>query len=155
MRWLHEVDRLFPYGHPAPDLRSPAPTMEYQLFGTDPSGRPYTHAGVNGSAPTMTRVELLGHRAKALRRHPLSMEVDRNRALAWRVILGDDEHRGIQDDIITVAIGVEPPDRVRHVAHTMGAAWLETVLSWPQRFVLPFETGEDNDAELTFAEQPG
>ncbi|HEY9522568.1 MAG TPA: ATP-binding protein, partial [Thermopolyspora sp.] len=155
VRWLHEVDRLFPYGHPAPDLRSPAPTMEYQLFGTDPSGRPYTHAGVNGSAPTMTRVELLGHRAKALRRHPLSMEVDRNRALAWRVILGDDEHRGIQDDIITVAIGVEPPDRVRHVAHTMGAAWLETVLSWPQRFVLPFETGEDNDAELTFAEQPG
>ncbi|WP_246075699.1 ATP-binding protein, partial [Nonomuraea terrae] len=23
VRWLHEVDRLFPYGHPAPNLRSP------------------------------------------------------------------------------------------------------------------------------------
>ncbi len=157
VRWLHEVDRLFPYGHPAPDLRSPAPTMDYPLFGTDQAGRPYAHAGVNGSASGegAARVELLGHRAKALRRHPLSMEVDRNRALAWRVILGDDEHEGIQDDINTVAIGVEPADRIRHVAHTMGAAWLEPVLSWPRRFVLPFDTEDGRNAELTFADQPG
>ena len=107
------------------------------------------------SGERAARVELLGHRAKALRRHPLSMEVDRNRALAWRVILGDDEHEGIQDDINTVAIGVEPADRIRHVAHTMGAAWLEPVLSWPRRFVLPFDTEDGRNAELTFADQPG
>ncbi|WP_061295145.1 ATP-binding protein [Herbidospora cretacea] len=151
IRWLHEVDRLFPYGHPAPNLRSPAPSMEYALFGTDPSGRPYLHAGVNGGGVAVeTRTELLGHRAKALRHHPLSMEVDRNRALAWRVILGDDEHEGIQRDIAIVAVGVEPRERIRHVAHTMGAAWLETVLSWPRRFVLPFDG--DTPAELSFTD---
>ncbi|GLW96430.1 helicase HerA-like domain-containing protein [Microtetraspora sp. NBRC 16547] len=188
VRWLHEVERLFPFGHPAPDLRSPAPAMEYALFGIDPSGRPYPHQGVNGScgghadqdargpdgtgaAGTATacsaaagsvaassaaagsavvgaRTELLGHRAKALRHHPLSMEVDRNRALAWRVILGDDEHEGIQRDITTVAIAVEPRERLRYVAQTMGAGWLETVLSWPRRFVLPFDG--DAPAELSF-----
>ncbi|GAA1280249.1 hypothetical protein Psi02_72950 [Planotetraspora silvatica] len=155
VRWLHEVDRLFPFGHSAPDLRSAAPAMEYTLFGTDPVGRPYTHQGVNGSAAAGegavavgVRTELLGHRAKALRHHPLSMEVDRNRALAWRVILGDDEHEGIQRDVGTVAIGVEPKDRVKHVAQTMGAGWLETVLSWPRRFVLPFDG--DTPPELSF-----
>ncbi|GIH29053.1 hypothetical protein Aph01nite_73630 [Acrocarpospora phusangensis] len=152
VRWLHEVDRLFPFGHPAPNLRSPAPAMEYALFGTDASGRPYAHQGVNGGAEASGRVELLGHRAKALRHHPLSMEVDRNRALAWRVILGDDEHEGIQKDVSTVAIGVEPRERIRHVAQTMGAGWLETVLSWPRRFVLPFDG--DTPAELSFIEAP-
>jgi len=158
VRWLHEVERLFPYGRPAPDLRDPAPPMEYPLFGTDPAGRPYPHPGVNGSVQPEgkgegavavgARVELLGHRAKALRHHPLSMEVDRNRALAWRVILGDDEHEGIQRDITIVAIGVEPHERLRFVAQTMGASWLETVLSWPRRFVLPFDG--DAPTELSF-----
>jgi uncharacterized protein len=126
--------------------------MEYALFGTDASGRPYAHQGLNGGAETSGRIELLGHRAKALRHHPLSMEVDRNRALAWRVILGDDEHEGIQKDVSTVAIGVEPRERIRHVAQTMGAGWLETVLSWPRRFVLPFDG--DTPAELSFIEAP-
>ncbi|WP_245646927.1 ATP-binding protein [Microtetraspora niveoalba] len=178
VRWLHEVERLFPFGHPAPNLRSPAPVMEYALFGTDPSGRPYPHQGVNGAyggrdgdengadgavtggpvtagspprGAAGARTELLGHRAKALRHHPLSMEVDRNRALAWRVILGDDEHEGIQRDITTVAIGVEPRERLRYVAQTMGAGWLETVSSWPRRFVLPFDG--DTPAELSFTDQ--
>lgn len=172
VRWLHEVDRLFPFGHSAPNLRSPAPTMEYALFPAASAGRPY--AGVNGpgagdnAAPNgagnteagtgagmganAARQELLGHRAKALRHHPLSMEVDRNRALAWRVILGDDEHEGIQRDITTVAIGIEPRERVRHLAQTMAAGWLETVLSWPRRFVLPFDG--DTPAELSFTDHP-
>jgi DNA helicase HerA-like ATPase len=162
VRWLHEVDRLFPFGHPAPNLRSPAPAMEYPLFGTDPVGRPYPHQGLNGSSPATggeggvavnVRTELLGHRAKALRHHPLSMEVDRNRALAWRVILGDDEHEGIQRDVTTVAIGVEPRERVKYVAHTMAAGWLETVLSWPRRFVLPFDG--DTPVELSFPDSLG
>ncbi|MFG1709112.1 ATP-binding protein [Nonomuraea sp. M3C6] len=142
VRWLHEVDRLFPYGQPAPNLRSPAPPMEYALF-RQPNG--------NGSAD-LVHTELLGHRAKALRHHPLSMEVDHNRALAWRVILGDDENDAVQRDITTVAIGIESSARVRHVGQTMGAGWLEGVLSWPRRFVLPFDHG--GAPELAFVESP-
>ncbi|TDB99577.1 ATP-binding protein [Nonomuraea longispora] len=140
VRWLHEVDRLFPYGRPAPDLRTSAPPMEYALF-RQPNGN-----GVGDLAPT----ELLGHRAKALRHHPLSMEVARNRELAWRVILGDDENESVQRDVMTVAIGIDASARLRHVGQTMGAGWLEGVLSWPRRFVLPFDQG--GAPEITFAE---
>ncbi|WP_245690833.1 ATP-binding protein [Sinosporangium album] len=150
VRWLHEVDKIFPYGHPAPDLRSQAPDLEYPLFGTDASGRPYPRPGADAGGGE-SRVELLGHRARSLRRHPLSMEIERNRALAWRAILGDDEHEATTADIMTIAIGVEPEDRIRHVAQTMGAGWLETVLSWPRRFVLPFDAGE-RETEISFAE---
>ncbi|MGW3351410.1 ATP-binding protein [Nonomuraea rubra] len=143
VRWLHEVDRLFPYGQPAPNLRSPAPPMEYALF---------RQPGGSGTGPGSVEPELLGHRAKALRHHPLSMEVDHNRALAWRVILGDDEHEEVQRDIGTVAIGVESSARIRHVGQTMGAGWLEGVLSWPRRFVLPFEQG--GSPEIAFADPP-
>ncbi|MFD0888706.1 ATP-binding protein, partial [Streptosporangium algeriense] len=135
VRWLHEVDKLFPYGQPAPNPRGAAPAMEYALF----DGR---HNGT----------ELLGHRAKALRHHPLSMEVERNRALAWRVLLGDDEREGIERDILTVTIGIDPGERLRHVAQTMGAGWLESVLSWPRRFVLPFDAASTENAELAFSE---
>ncbi|RJL31022.1 DUF853 family protein [Bailinhaonella thermotolerans] len=170
VRWLHEVDRLFPYGHRPPDLRSPAPPMEYALFGADATpdranpaarssspGTPtlVTVPAARPSSPAVTlpQQELLGHRARALRHHPLSMEVERNRALAWGVLLGDDEHESFQRDVTTVSIGVDPQDRIRHVAQTMAAGWLETVLSWPRRFVLPFE---DTDAELTFfGDHPG
>jgi hypothetical protein len=100
--------------------------------------------------PNGEHSELLGHRAKALRHHPLSMEVDRNRALAWRVILGDDENEGVQRDITTVAIGIESSARIRHVGQTMGAGWLEGVLSWPRRFVLPFDHG--GAPEISFAD---
>ncbi|MFI7705797.1 ATP-binding protein [Nonomuraea sp. NPDC049480] len=141
VRWLHEVDRLFPYGRPAPNLRNPAPPMEYALF-RSPNG-------VNGNGDRV-HTELLGHRAKALRHHPLSMEVDRNRALAWRVILGDDENECVQRDITTVAIGIESSARIRHVGQTMGAGWLEGVLSWPRRFVLPFDHG--GAPEMSFAD---
>ncbi|WP_433499506.1 ATP-binding protein [Sphaerimonospora sp. CA-214678] len=161
IRWLHEVDRLFPFGRPAPDLRSPAPAMEYPLFGTEwartsgaaRSGGEPAADGRDGAVAVSVRTELLGHRAKALRHHPLSMEVDRNRALAWRVILGDDEHEGVQRDVTTVAIAVEPRDRIKYVAQTMAAGWLETVLSWPRRFVLPFD-GE-TPAELSFTGPDG
>ncbi|GAB2937678.1 ATP-binding protein [Nonomuraea fastidiosa] len=139
VRWLHEVERLFPYGHPAPNPRSPAPPMEYALFRQSP-----------GTTGDLGHTELLGHRAKALRHHPLSMEVEHNRELAWRVILGDDESESVQRDILTVAIGVEAAARIRHVGQTMGAGWLEGVLSWPRRFVLPFEQG--GAPEIAFAE---
>jgi DNA helicase HerA-like ATPase len=142
VRWLHEVDRLFPYGQPAPNLRSPAPPMEYALFRL-PDG---------AGSSDLVHTELLGHRAKALRHHPLSMEVDHNRALAWRVILGDDENEAVQRDVTTVAIGIESSARLRHVGQTMGAGWLEGVLSWPRRFVLPFDHG--GAPEIAFADSP-
>ncbi|MDA0634051.1 ATP-binding protein [Nonomuraea sp. MCN248] len=137
VRWLHEVDRLFPYGRPAPDLRTPAPPLEYAIFQQ------------NGDHPA-PQGELLGHRAKALRRHPLSMEMDHNRELAWRVILGDDELESVRRDVDAVALGVEPQARLRHVGQTMGAGWLEGVLAWPHRFVLPF--GHDDAPAISFAE---
>ncbi|MGI5268832.1 ATP-binding protein [Nonomuraea sp. CA-218870] len=137
VRWLHEVDRLFPYGRPAPDLRTPAPPLEYAIFQQNGD-----HPGPQG--------ELLGHRAKALRRHPLSMEMDHNRELAWRVILGDDELESVRRDVDAVALGVEPQARLRHVGQTMGAGWLEGVLAWPHRFVLPF--GHDGAPAISFAE---
>ncbi|WP_084964126.1 ATP-binding protein [Thermoactinospora rubra] len=133
VRWLHEVDRLFPYGRPAPDVRSPAPPQEYAL------------TTANGD-------ELLGHRARALRRHPLSMELPRNRELAWRAILGDDEGAAFLDDVTAVAIGTDAPDRIGHVGRLMGAAWLESVLSWPRRFVLPFD--HDGEPGIAFVEAP-
>ncbi|MGC5009143.1 ATP-binding protein [Streptosporangium sp. DT93] len=136
VRWLHEVDRLFPYGQPAPNPRGSAPVMEYALFSRA--------AGAS---------ELLGHRAKALRHHPLSMEVERNRELAWRAILGDDEREGVNRDVDTVTIGIDPAERLRHVAQTMGAGWLEGVLSWPHRFVLPFDADSPEPVELAFAER--
>ncbi|MEU4833328.1 ATP-binding protein [Streptosporangium sp. NPDC023615] len=139
VRWLHEVDRLFPHGQPAPNPRGSAPVMEYALFSRA--------SGAAGAS------ELLGHRAKALRHHPLSMEVERNRELAWRAILGDDEREGVDRDVDTVTIGVDPAERLRQVAQTMGAGWLESVLSWPHRFVLPFDAGSPEPAELAFAER--
>ncbi|WP_239128996.1 ATP-binding protein [Sinosporangium siamense] len=155
VRWLHEVDKLFPFGHPAPDLRSPAPTLDYPLFGTDAAGRPHPRRPVPGVATADDHVELLGHRARALRHHPLSMEIERNRVVAWRVILGDDEHEMVQEDIMTVALGVEPAGRTRHVAQTMGAGWVETVLSWPRRFVMPFDHEGERETEISFAERNG
>ncbi|WP_449063064.1 ATP-binding protein [Planomonospora algeriensis] len=135
IRWLHEVERLFPYGQAAPNPRGSAPAMEYPLFDRPAGGE-----------------ELLGHRARALRHHPLSMEADRNRTLAWRVLLGDDEHEGVERDVLTVTIGIDPAERLRYVAQTMGAGWLETVLSWPSRFVLPFDAESSDEVELAFTE---
>lgn len=134
LRWLHEVDRLFPYDRPVPDLRTPAPPQEYALLAADDA-------------------ELLGHRARALRRHPLSMEVERNREPAWRAILGDDQGEAWLADVDAVAIGVEAGARVRRVGQVMGAGWLAGVLAWPRRFVLPF--GGEGDPELPFAGQEG
>ncbi|MER6825697.1 ATP-binding protein [Streptosporangium sp. NPDC000563] len=135
VRWLHEVDRLFPHGQPAPNPRGSAPVMEYALFNRPAGG-----------------TELLGHRAKALRHHPLSMEVERNRELAWRVILGDDDRESVERDILTVTIGLDPAERLRHVSQAMGAGWLESVLSWPGRFVQPFDEDSPESAELVFTE---
>ncbi|WP_241682853.1 hypothetical protein [Actinomadura sp. J1-007] len=122
VRWLHELDRLFPYGAGAPDKHEPAPPLDYQLPGLKQPPEPR-----------------LGHRLRALRRHPLSMELDRNRPLALTALAGDDDHDAFYRDLAVVAIGIDEPDQLAHIADTMRVeSWLEPVLSWPDRFIAPF-----------------
>src|SRR5580692_10446983 len=61
VRWLHELERVCPHDAPAPD-----PPLDYAL-------------------PDLAdRADIkIGQRISGLRRHPLSMEVTRNRLIAW------------------------------------------------------------------------
>ena len=79
----------------------------------------------------------IGQRVSGLRRHPLSMELARNRLPAWTVLLGEDDQRGFIDDLAAVVIGVSHRGQLRQAAGEMGiAGWLEPVLSWPRRFIV-------------------
>ncbi|MEV5570994.1 ATP-binding protein [Spirillospora sp. NPDC052269] len=123
VRWLHELDRLFPYGAGAPDKHALAPPLDYRLPGLRdvPEAR-------------------LGHRLRDLRRHPLSMEVAANRPPALLALGGEDDHAAFYTDLSLVTIGMEEDEQIEHVASAMRVdAWLEPVLSWPDRFVAPFE----------------
>ncbi len=122
VRWLHEMDRLFPYGEPVPDKRAPAPPLDYDLPDLREPPEP-----------------LLGHRVRALRRHGLSMVLEANRTIARTAILGVDEHAEFDRDLPVVAIAVEVADRVGHVAEAMRvSSWLEPVLQWPDRLIAGF-----------------
>lgn len=119
VRWLHELDRLFPYGADAPDKHAAAPPLDYQLPGLKQPPEPK-----------------LGHRLRALRRHPLSMELERNRPLALTALYGDDEHAAYYRDLSVVAIGIDEDEQIEHVASAMRVGeWLEPVLSWAERFI--------------------
>jgi hypothetical protein len=81
---------------------------------------------------------LVGHRLRALRRHPLSMELAANRMAAWTALLGEDDQRGFTCDLATLGVGLRPGAQLGHAAALMRAApWLTDVLSWPGRFVAP------------------
>jgi uncharacterized protein len=120
LQWLHEVERVCPLGDGQPDPFAPAPPLDYPLDGL--ADRP----GLR-----------IGQRVSGLRRHPLSMELDRNRQPAWTVLLGEDEQRGFADDLAAVVIGVSHRGQLRQAAGEMGiVGWLEAVLSWPRRFIV-------------------
>jgi hypothetical protein len=119
VRWLHELEALFPYGRPLPDLWAPSPPCDYDL------------SNVPGEAAVP-----VGTRMFALRRHPLSTEVGQNRFIAWRVLFGDDDHAGYEDDLEALAPWLEPEHRVPHAADEMRVDWPYVVLSWPARFIL-------------------
>jgi hypothetical protein len=122
IRWLHEIDRLFPYEAGVPDKHSPAPPLDYSLPGLKQPPEPK-----------------LGHRLRALRRHPLSMELERNRPIALTALEGDDHHDGFYKDLSVVAIGLDADEQIAEAAGTMRAtSWLEPVLSWPDRLIAPF-----------------
>jgi DNA helicase HerA-like ATPase len=119
LRWLHEIEQACPYGAGPPDPFAPAPPLEFPIAGL--ADRP----GLR-----------IGQRVSGLRRHPLSMELARNRRPAWTALLGEDDQRGFTDDLAEVAIGVSRGGQLRKAAAEMGVAgWLEVVLSWPRRFI--------------------
>ncbi|HTW05831.1 MAG TPA: ATP-binding protein [Streptosporangiaceae bacterium] len=123
LQWLHEVERACPFGSAQPDPFAPAPPLDYLLAGL--ADRP----GLK-----------IGQRVSNLRRHPLSMELSRNRQPAWTVLLGEDEQRGFADDLAAVVIGVSHRGQLRQAAGEMGiVGWLEAVLSWPRRFIVGAE----------------
>ncbi|MBO0837619.1 MAG: ATP-binding protein, partial [Actinobacteria bacterium] len=73
------------------------------------------------------------------------MNVPGDRLIAWTALLGEDDQRSFIGDVAAVAIGVRHGDQLRQVAVEMGvASWLQTVLSWPRRFIV----GADEPAAL-------
>jgi hypothetical protein len=126
VRWLHELERVCPYDAPPPDPLAPAPPLDYAL--PDLADR----ADVK-----------IGQRISGLRRHPLSMEVIRNRLIAWSALLGEDDQSAFIEDLGAVAIGVSHRGQLGKAAGEMGVTgWLEPVLSWPRRFIV----GSDEQA---------
>ncbi len=128
LRWLHELERVCPFGAAKPDPFAPAPALDYPMNGL-------------ADGPGLR----IGQRVTGLRRHPLSMELARNRQPAWTVLLGDDEQQGFADDLAALVIGVSHRGQLRQAAGEMGVAgWLEAVLSWPRRFIV----GNDDQAAV-------
>jgi uncharacterized protein len=126
VRWLHELERVCPYDASPPDPLAPAPPLDYAL--PDLADR----ADVK-----------IGQRISGLRRHPLSMEVTRNRLIAWSALLGEDDQSAFIEDLGAVAIGVSHRGQLGKAAGEMGVTgWLEPVLSWPRRFIV----GSDDQA---------
>jgi uncharacterized protein len=124
VRWLHELDRLCPAGGGAPDPGQCAPPLDFHLPGLAdwPGAR-------------------VGHRLRALRRHPLSMELPGNRLAAWTALLGEDDQHAFTGDLAILGVGLPPCAQLGHAAAQMNAApWLSEVLSWPGRFVAPAPT---------------
>ena len=133
LQWLHELERVCPLDGPAPDPFALAPPLDYAL------------AGLADRADVK-----IGQRVSGLRRHPLSMEVTRNRLLAWAALLGEDDQSEFIEDLAAVAIGVSHRGQLRKAAGEMGVTgWLEAVLSWPRRFIV----GADDQASILAARQ--
>src|SRR6266700_123280 len=127
LRWLHEMERLNPLGHDPLRPDDIAPPLDFGLAGL-PDWR-----GIR-----------VADRLGGLRRHPLAMESERNRAAASTALLGCDGGAALDADLATAGIGISPPLRLRHAARMMGAGghgrqpgWLEVVLSWPHRIIRP------------------
>jgi hypothetical protein len=121
VRWLHETGRLCPPGGGPPDPGRCAPPLDFGLPGLAdwPGAR-------------------VGHRLRALRRHPLSMDLPGNRLAAWTALLGEDDQQGFGRDLAALGVGLPPAAQLSHAATLMGATtWLPVVLSWPARLLAP------------------
>jgi hypothetical protein len=119
LRWLHEFERVCPLGGPPADPDDRAPPLDFDLVGA----RDWADMRI-------------GHRIHVLRHHPLSMELESNRRIAWNLLLGDDDQEGFLADLAAVMVGQDPGLQLNHAAAMMHASgWLKVVLSWPRRFV--------------------
>jgi hypothetical protein len=126
LRWLHEAERVCPFGADPPDLDDVVAPLDYDLAGM------ISWAGMR-----------VRDRLRALEQYPLSMEFARNRQAARRALLGDDGHEGFMADLGLLVIGLDTAARLRSTAVMMGLAsrastrpsWPEVVLSWPLRFI--------------------
>ena len=133
LQWLHELERALPLIGPSPDPFELALPLEFELDGVsdDPDIK-------------------VGQRVSALRRHPLSMELDRNRMPAWTALLGTDDQQGFAADLASLAVGSSYRGQLLQAAGEMGVAgWLEPVLSWPRRFIV----GADDELTSVAATQ--
>ena len=124
LRWLHEMERLSPFGRDRLRPDDIAPPLDFGLAGL----------------PDWPGIRV-ADRLRGLRGHPLAMESERNRTAAMTALLGDGR-ADLDADLAIAGMGISPPRRLRHAARAMGAAghggqpgWLEVVLSWPQRFI--------------------
>jgi uncharacterized protein len=134
LQWLHELERICPLDGAPPDPFAIAPPLDYTLAGL--ADRPDVK---------------IGQRISGLRRHRLSMEVTRNRLLAWTALLGEDDQSQFIEDLAVVAIGVSHRGQLRKAAGEMGVTgWLEAVLSWPRRFIV----GSDDLASVRTGREP-
>ncbi|HEX7994801.1 MAG TPA: ATP-binding protein, partial [Streptosporangiaceae bacterium] len=129
LQWLHEIERALPLTGPTTDPFELALPLEFELPGL------------------VDRADIkIGQRVSALRRHPLSMELDANRMPAWTALLGEDDQRGFAADLALLAVGSSHRGQLLQAAGEMGVAgWLEPVLSWPRRFIVgtyEIETGQ-------------
>jgi uncharacterized protein len=121
LRWVHELARICPAGDTPLDPAQPAPPLDFALPGL---------ADWPGA--------LVGHRLRALRRHPLSVDLPHNALPAWTALLGEDDQHAFGHDLATVGVGRRPDARLGYAAALMSAAgWLPVVLSWPARFLIP------------------
>jgi uncharacterized protein len=119
LRWLHEAERVCPLAGPPSDPLDRAAPLDFDLVGAT-------------DWPNMR----VGHRIRALRCHPLSMELEDNRLTAWNLLLGTDDHRGYTGDLAIVAVGRDPGTHLGYAAAEMTVSgWLGVVLSWPRRFI--------------------
>jgi uncharacterized protein len=126
LRWLHEIERLCPFGGAGLAPADHAPPLDFDLT----------------ALPDWPGIRV-GQRIRALRRHPLSMELAANRRLAWTALVGEDGPVSFAGDLAQVMPGVDHAQALRHAAALMqvsggvgaGPGWLEAVLSWPRRFV--------------------
>ncbi len=132
LRWLHEIERLCPLRGPGLAPADHAPPLDFDL----------------NALPDWPGIRV-GQRVRALRRHPLSMELAANRRLAWIALAGEDGPGPLAADLAQVMPGMDHAQALRHAAALMqvsgrvsaGPGWLETVLSWPRRFVA-FSSGQ-------------
>jgi hypothetical protein len=125
LRWLHEIERVNPLGQDRVRLDDIAPPLDFGLTGL----------------PDWPGIRIRD-RLAGLRRHPLSMESERNREPATVALLGENGRAGFDADLAITGVGLNPLLRLRHAAEMMGAGgrgqepgWLEVVLSWPERII--------------------